>query len=135
MDLIEQNLSSLLLAAFVVWIVWKRIVAPKLAGVQSISATDYMKFHDEQHTLLDVRSAGEWRSGHAPGAEHIPLGELSGWGADLATDLPVVVICASGNRSALAATTLARQGMKLVYNFSGGMASWKGAGLPVKTGD
>ena len=134
MDLIEQNLSSLLIATFVAWIVWKRIVAPKLAGVQSISAADYMKLRNEQHSLVDVRSAAEWRSGHAPGAEHIPLGELSGRIGDLTVELPVVVICASGNRSALAATTLARKGIKPVYNFSGGMASWKGAGLPVKTG-
>jgi len=53
---------------------------------------------------------------------------------ELATDKPFVVVCALGNRSALAATKLAQSGFENVYNFSGGMGSWKGAGLPVKMG-
>jgi len=48
--------------------------------------------------------------------------------------MPLVVICASGNRSAMAATKLAKAGFEPVYNFSGGMGSWKSAGLPVKSG-
>ena len=132
MDLIEQNLSSLLLAAFVAWILWKRIVAPKLAGVQSISAADYIKLHDEQHTLVDVRQDAEWARGHAAEAIHIPLGEVMQRSDEIPVGQPVVVICASGNRSAMAATKLAKSGFTTVYNFSGGMSAWGGTQLPVK---
>jgi rhodanese-related sulfurtransferase len=52
----------------------------------------------------------------------------------ISKDLPLVVICASGNRSAMAATKLANAGFEPVYNFSGGMGSWQAAGLPMKSG-
>ncbi len=51
---------------------------------------------------------------------------------EIPLDQPVVVICASGNRSAMAATKLAKLGFTTVYNFSGGMSAWGGTQLPVK---
>lgn len=132
MDLIEQNLSSLLIAAFVAWTVWKRIVAPKLAGVKKISAAEYVKMSTQPHTLLDVRQDAEWARGHAAEAIHIPLGEVMQRSDEIPVGQPVVVICASGNRSAMAATKLAKLGFASIYNFSGGMSAWGGAQLPVK---
>jgi rhodanese-related sulfurtransferase len=132
MDLIEQNLSSLLIAAFVAWILWKRIVAPKLAGVKKISAAEYIKMSTQPHTLLDVRQDAEWARGHAAEAVHIPLGEVMQRSDEIPVGQPVVVICASGNRSAMAATKLAKSGFTTVYNFSGGMSAWGGTQLPVK---
>ena len=134
MDIIQQNLGYVLMAAFVGWMLWKRVIAPKLSGVKTMSASDYMGFRHDPHVLLDVRSDGEWRSGHASNAMHIPLGEVASRLNQVPADKPVIVICASGNRSAIAATTIAKSGRTDVYNFSGGIGAWQSAGLPVRTG-
>jgi len=116
------------------WVLWRRLIAPRLSGVKSISASEYLQMRDQAHTLVDVRQPGEWQAGHAKAAVHIPLGDISARMQEIAQDKPVVVICASGNRSAMAATKLAQSGFSNVYNFSGGMAAWKSTGLPVQSG-
>jgi len=77
MDMIQQNLGYILMTAFIFWMLWRRLIAPKLSGVKTMSASDYMSFRHEPHVLIDVRSDGEWRSGHASIAMHIPLGEIT----------------------------------------------------------
>lgn len=79
--------------------------------------------------LLDVREQHEWDAGHAPGAVHVPLGELRQ--DSLPTDRPVVAICRVGGRSAAAAEALAGVGYE-VSNATGGMLAWAAAGLPVE---
>ena len=58
--------------------------------------------------LLDVREPAEWRSGHAPGARHIPLGELESRLGELPRDQTMVAVCRSGGRSARATSVLTR---------------------------
>lgn len=81
--------------------------------------------------LLDVREADEWRSGHAPGAVHVPLGQLDP--ARLPEADTVYVICRSGNRSAMATQVLLAAGVD-AHNVAGGMGAWARAGLPVELG-
>ncbi|GAB3200904.1 rhodanese-like domain-containing protein [Nocardioides hungaricus] len=78
--------------------------------------------------LLDVREDDEWALGHAEQAWHLPLGELD---PAALPDVPVVVVCRSGNRSRAAARTLEASGRTRVYNLAGGMRAWRDAGLPV----
>ncbi|RLL54729.1 rhodanese-like domain-containing protein [Mariprofundus sp. EBB-1] len=134
MEFIEQNMVYVVSALLIVWILWKRVLAPKLAGVKSLSAADYMQFRHQEHIILDVRQPAEWSSGHAKDAMHMPLSEVGAHMHEISRDKPVVVICASGNRSAMAATALAKAGFDMVYNFSGGMGAWQGAGLPTQSG-
>jgi len=134
MQFIQQNISYIIMALIVAWVLWKRKIAPTLSGVKIISATDYMQLRREPHTLVDVRQPNEWASGHPKAATHIPLGEVRKRMHEIDQDKPVIVICASGNRSAMAATALAKAGFATVYNFSGGMGAWRSAGLPVKSG-
>lgn len=82
--------------------------------------------------LLDVREPQEWAAGHAPQAEHLPLGRVSP--AAVPQDRPVIAVCRSGNRSGKAADTLAAGGVP-VHNLAGGMKAWARAGLPVVTDD
>ncbi len=82
--------------------------------------------------LLDVREDDEWSAGHAPGAVHIRLGALAA--ADMSRDRPVVAVCRSGNRSAVAAAQLAAAGFEIA-NMTGGMTAWAAAGLPVVRAD
>lgn len=66
--------------------------------------------------VVDVRSAAEFAAGARPGSVNIPLGELGKRAGELDAARPVIVCCASGTRSALAATLLARRGFAEVLN-------------------
>lgn len=80
--------------------------------------------------LLDVREPEEWGAGHAPGATHIPLGELGARSGEIPADQTVYVICRSGNRSAHATHALNGAGWRAV-NVAGGMHEWEAAGRPM----
>ncbi len=82
--------------------------------------------------LLDVREDDEWAAGYAPGARHIPLGQLSARAAEIPQDQAVYVICRSGVRSARAAHALAAAGWETI-NVAGGMQDWAAAGRPMTT--
>jgi rhodanese-related sulfurtransferase len=85
--------------------------------------------------LLDVRENDEWTAGHAPGAVHIPVGQIQQRIDELATllpDSPVRVICRSGNRSARVTAYLHQAGWQ-VLNVDGGMRAWAAAGRPMVT--
>lgn len=77
--------------------------------------------------LLDVREVGEWIHGHIPGTVNIPLGELADRLDDVARDREVIVICRSGNRSALATQLLRSIGIE-AFNMRGGTTAWGQAG-------
>jgi hydroxyacylglutathione hydrolase len=81
--------------------------------------------------LLDVRTPPEWDAGHLPGARYLFLGELPEKLKDLNPDRPVVVYCASGYRSSLAASLLQANGFKNVQNVPGSYAAWTSAEFPV----
>jgi len=126
-----------LAAVFVAWIVWMRWLAPKIAGVRTISLDKYRQhFKKEKHVLIDVRSESEYAAGHIPRARNIPLDTIARELDDIRKQVPddraLVLICATGNRSAVAATALARAGFSPVYNISGGMTAWKSAGLALQ---
>ncbi|MFC6704820.1 rhodanese-like domain-containing protein [Flexivirga alba] len=83
--------------------------------------------------VIDVREQNEWDAGHAPGAIHIPLGELPerlGELPEADERDPLPIICRSGNRSGRAVAWLNQQGFD-VANVEGGMKQWAFAGKPV----
>ncbi|WP_406832905.1 rhodanese-like domain-containing protein [Pedococcus sp. KACC 23699] len=82
--------------------------------------------------LLDVREQDEWDAGHAPGAVHIPLGDLPARLDELPdTDSgTLAVVCRSGGRSGQAVAWLSQQGFD-VANLGGGMKAWEVAGKPL----
>ena len=81
--------------------------------------------------LLDVREDDEFKAGHIPGAEWIPLGQLSSRLSELPKDKTIGAVCRSGNRSAQA-TGLLLQNCFDAHNRQGGMNSWVQAGLDVE---
>ncbi len=77
-------------------------------------------------TVLDVRSAQEFESGHVPGALNIPHDQVAARSAELgAKDRPVLLYCRSGRRSGLAASDLARLGFTALYDFKS-ISAWPG---------
>lgn len=98
--------------------------------VQSYNAT-YVQ-SEAAHILVDVRTAGEFMQGHVPHAINIPLNEISSRADELPRDQPIVVICASGNRSRSGCSQLINAGFKEVFNLNGGTFAWLSAGLPLE---
>jgi len=130
----QQYAVYIFIALVFAWVLWQRVIGPRMSGVKSMNAAGYLQMRNKPHTLVDVRQQGEWESGHATKAVHIPLGEIKQRMDEIARDKPVIVVCASGARSSMAATALANAGFAEVYNFSGGMGAWSGANLPMKRG-
>src|SRR6201990_1780642 len=86
--------------------------------------------------LLDVRETDEWDAGHIPGAKHVPRGYLESRVEGLAgagRSQKIIVYCASGQRSALAANTLQDLlGYENVSSMNGGITLWKDRGYDVE---
>jgi rhodanese-related sulfurtransferase len=86
-------------------------------------------------TILDVRSRAEYRSGHVPGARHVPFWKLLGPGSAVpgSPDDRLVVYCEHGPRARLAGAALRRRGFRRIDYLDGHMSGWKQARLPVET--
>ncbi|MGA2469855.1 MAG: molybdopterin-synthase adenylyltransferase MoeB [Solirubrobacteraceae bacterium] len=85
--------------------------------------------------IIDVREADEWAQGHLPGAKHIPRGFLESRIEGVVPDHSqrVVLYCAAGSRSALAAHTLSHDlGYENVESMTGGITLWKDRGYEVE---
>lgn len=82
--------------------------------------------------LIDVREPDEWRQGHISNAIGISRGFLELRVEEKVPDhkTPIILQCASGTRSLLAARTLRELGYDNVYNLTGGFNAWKDRGLP-----
>ena len=76
---------------------------------------------------VDIREVDEWQEGHIPNAVHVPRGHLESRVEGVAPDrsAPVVIYCASGNRSAFAAKSLEELGYEHVHSLIGGITDWK----------
>ncbi|MCG5433008.1 rhodanese-like domain-containing protein [Mycobacterium sp. MYCO198283] len=98
-------------------------------GIDAVPATV-----EPPAVLLDVREPDEWRRGHAPGALHIPMGEVPARLHEIDRDAELFVVCMAGGRSLKVAEYLRTQGYEPA-NVTGGMLAWAAAGRPVVTDD
>ena len=105
-----------------------------MTEIQQITPQEATQRVESGALLLDVREPDEWQAGHAPGAKHLPLGELGARVDELPKDRPIVAVCRVGGRSGKAAEALVNAGYDVV-NLAGGMQAWDAAGQPVVTDD
>jgi sulfur-carrier protein adenylyltransferase/sulfurtransferase len=84
--------------------------------------------------IIDVREKDEYVQGYIPGAVWISRGTLEGKIEDAVPDrsTPLILYCAGGARSALAAKSLVQMGYDNVQSMAGGYTAWKRSGLPWK---
>lgn len=95
--------------------------------VEPIYPEQAQRFAANENTLIvDARAVEEFEVSHLPNAKHFEE-DLS----DQSRDMPVLVYCTVGYRSALMAEKLKEQGFQKVYNLSGGLIHWKNIGLDV----
>ncbi len=81
--------------------------------------------------VLDVRTQAEWNEYHIPGTHLITLDELENNLNALPKGEEIVVVCRSGNRSAVAAQILRENGFDAA-SMEGGLKAWRAAGYPVE---
>jgi rhodanese-related sulfurtransferase len=118
------------------------LVAAAEREIDSLSAREAVALHGHDDIVfVDLRDIRELaREGRVPGAFHCPRGMLEFWidpeskyhKPVFAADKRFVFFCAGGQRSALAAQTAQRMGLKPVAHIGGGFAAWKDAGGPVE---
>ncbi len=108
-------------------------LARSYAGLPELTPA-WVAAHLGDVTVLDVRSAEEFLGpdGHVAGSLLIPLPELEARIAEVPAERPVVVICHSGSRSALATQQLIKAGRSLVANLHGGLSRWAAEGYPLE---
>ena len=82
-----------------------------------------MKENGEDFQLIDVREDFEYQMSNMDG-ENIPLGGVLIETEKISKDKPVVVMCRSGKRSAMAIMQLEQQGFTNLYNLQGGILAW-----------
>ena len=84
-----------------------------------------MQAQSERVVYLDVREPNEWNLGRLPHAIHLPRGNLeSKVEGMIGRDKKIIVYCARGNRSALAALTLKQMGYENVASMARGIQGW-----------
>ena len=111
----------------------KNILDEARSTIKQLGIDEARAMIDKPGTVLvDVRESDEWRQGHIPEAIFIPRGFLELRVEDKIPDhkAPVILQCASGTRSLLAARTLREMGYENLYNMNGGFNAWKDKGLP-----
>lgn len=86
---------------------------------------------DEITTLLDVRSAVEYKNGHIPGAKHFFVGKLSRELPHIEKHKPVIIQCQAGDRATIAASYLSKEGFTNVKTYIGSMQDWLAKKYPV----
>ena len=108
---------------------YRELVAAAKARILEIDANQLVEQLDDV-TIIDVREADEHEQGSIPGSVHVPRGRLESSIAGLVPDLDqtIVLYCAVGARSALAAVTLQELGYQDVSSLAGGFDRWKGEG-------
>ena len=119
------------------------MVADAQAIIPRISPEDAAEMQTSgEAVLVDIRDIRELaKTGRIQDAVHAPRGMIEFWvdpqspyhKEAFATDKKLILVCASGWRSALAAKTLMEMGMDNVYDLEGGFSAWAKSGQTVIT--
>ncbi len=105
----------------------KNIVEVSVAQVNQL-----LTKHEKPMLILDVRTAGEYASGHVPTAKNISVDTLANRLQEVPKDEDVYVYCESGVRSTKAANILASAGYDKVHNMRASMRGWRDANYAIE---
>lgn len=134
MEFLQENMIWVALALVSGgMLVWPMVAGGTVSHLTPAEATLLMNREDA--LVLDVRETGEWGTGHITGARHITLAQLEKRLSELDKfkEKPIIVVCATGNRSSSACGQLKKHGFAKVYSLGGGVSSWREANLPLTT--
>ena len=122
---------------------FKQLITEANAVIETVSVSDAMEGHGQRGIVfVDIRETVELeKSGSVSGAVHAPRGFLEFMAdpesplhkPELASGARLLLFCASGGRSALAAKTLVDMGVENVAHIAGGFAAWQEADGPINS--
>ncbi|MGQ0765334.1 MAG: MBL fold metallo-hydrolase [Gemmatimonadota bacterium] len=110
---------------------WRALVRP-IEALPELSVAQAAQATASGATIVDVRRLDEWEAGHPAGAIHLPLTALPDRIGTLPNG-PLLMICQTGSRSAIAASLVQASGRPGVANVAGGYSKWRAAGLPTES--
>lgn len=135
MDFVTANWTLILLAlASGGMLAWPLISGGRGAGALTPAAAVQL-INREKAVIVDVCDAAEYAAGHVVGAKSIPVAELEEKLPKVVKNkaLPVILVCASGVRSARAVGIAKKLGYEQAQSLGGGLKAWREANLPVET--
>jgi len=105
----------------------------KISGINPVGTAEAIQIVNQQDGLfLDIREAAEFKKEHIAESMTLPLSTLEANIAKLKNpEQPIILICASGQRSRTAAKQLRSNGFSNVYVLTGGLNAWKDGKLPL----
>ena len=135
MQFIQDNVWMLFIAiSSGLMLLWS-FFGNRLRGIKEIDSVAALQLINHKNALiLDVREEKEFKAGHILNARLIPMGKLGERIGELERnrEQPIIVMCASGQRSASACVLLGKAGFAKACNLTGGIQAWKKAGLPLE---
>jgi rhodanese-related sulfurtransferase len=113
-------------------LMWPVLQGAVASGLEPAAAVQLI--NRQKAVVVDVCEANEFAAGHIVGAKNIPLGELEGRLATVVKNknLPLILACQSGARSARAVAVAKKLGYEQAQSLGGGLAAWKAANLPIE---
>jgi glyoxylase-like metal-dependent hydrolase (beta-lactamase superfamily II)/rhodanese-related sulfurtransferase len=123
-----RNLGGYLHGGMTAWRAERRDVA-------RVERIDVRELHERDGSLqvLDVREDSEWLKGHIPDSVHKPYHDIDSVPDGIDPDKPVAVVCASGQRSAVAASLLKAHGVnEVIHVVDGGVPLWERLGYEIE---
>ncbi|MDC0164763.1 rhodanese-like domain-containing protein [bacterium] len=120
-----MNSTYVLIAVLIVGFLFYSRAQANVPKISPEEAREYLT--DSNYQFIDVRTDGEYDSGHIPNSMHIPLHQIQDRMSeiDLLKNKNIIAYCRSGARSSKATKILVKAGFD-VLNLSGGVLSWKG---------
>ena len=107
------------------------------SGFKAVDPAGLTALINRQDALLvDVSASADFEKGHIAGAKNVQMSQFDADNKVLAKvrEMPVALVCRTGNSSAEAARKLAKAGFKQVFWLDGGLAAWQQANLPLVKG-
>ncbi len=123
-----------LIVTAAVFLIRRPPAGPVSAYPDEITVAQAVQEYESGAFVLDVRTPQEWEDFHVPGTTHIPLDELESRISEVPQDQEIVVVCRSGNRSAVARDLLRNAGFDQVTSLAGGLTQWRAEGHPTVSG-
>ena len=130
----QQNVLLFLALLAIVGMLVGSEVLRRMRGISTVNAAEALRLiNDQEAWVVDIRDAGEYKTGHIPQARHLPFATLKERLSELTKtgDKPIIVYCRTGSISQSACALLKKNNIANVYSLSGGLSAWIDANLPV----
>ena len=132
---VQQNIWLVLIAVMSGLMFLWPTVAKRFSRTREVGVVEAVRLiNREDAAILDVREPAEFKGGHVPNARNVPVGQIGERMKELEKlkSRTILVICATGNRSASACGELQKAGFEQIYALAGGMGAWQQAGMPAQ---